>query len=52
MVIVIKEEDAVKVIKAWNIKRRINELERQIADLQRRKAELEQDLANLGIDIQ
>ena len=52
MVVVIKEEDAGKVVKALALKRRIRELERQIAELQRRKAELEKEYAELGISIE
>jgi len=52
MVVVIREEDAGRVVKALNLKRRIAELERQIAELQRRKAELEEEYANLGISIE
>jgi len=52
MVVVITEENAGKIIKALNLKRRITELEKQIAELQRRKAELEEEYANLGISIE
>ena len=52
MVVVITEENAGKIIKALNLKRRIAELERQIAELQRRKAELEEEYADLGISIE
>jgi len=52
MVVVIKEEDAGKVVRALGLKRRIMELEKEIAGLQRRKAELEEEYANLGISIE
>ena len=52
MVVVIKEEDAEKVIKALGVKRRIRELEKQIAELQRRKGELEKEYADLGIKVE
>ena len=52
MVVVIREEDAGRVVRALNLKRRIAELERQIAELQRRKAELEKEYADLGISIE
>ena len=49
---VITEEDAEKVIRALNLKRRIGELEKQIGELQRRKAKMEQEYENLGIRIE
>ena len=52
MVVVIREEDAGRIIRALNLKRRIAELERQIAELQWRKAELEKEYADLGISIE
>jgi len=52
MVVVIREEDGEKIIRALNLKRRIAELERQIAELQWRKAELEKEYADLGISIE
>jgi len=52
MVVVIREEDAGKVVRALGLKRRIMELERQIAELQRRKAKLEEEYADLGISIE
>ena len=52
MVVVIKEEDAGRIIRALGLKRRIAELEKQIAELQRRKAELEEEYADLGISIE
>jgi len=52
MVVVIREEDAGRVVRALNLKRRIAELEGQIAELQRRKAELEKEYADLGISIE
>lgn len=52
MVVVIREEDAGKVVRALGLKRRIMELEREIAELQRRKAKLEEEYANLGISIE
>jgi len=52
MVVVIREEDAGRIIRAINLKRRIVELERQIAELQRRKAELEKEYADLGVSIE
>jgi len=52
MVVKITEENAGKVVRALNLKRRIRELERQIAELQRRKAELEEEYANLGVEIE
>jgi len=52
MVVVIREEDAGKVVRALGLKRRIRELEREIAELQRRKAELEKEYADLGISIE
>jgi len=52
MVVVIREEDAGKVVRALGLKRRIMELEREIAELQRRKAKLEEEYADLGISIE
>jgi len=52
MVVVIKEEDAWKVVRAINLKKRIKELEKEIGELQRRKAELEEEYAELGISIE
>lgn len=52
MVVVIKEEDAGKVMKAVVLKKRIAELERQIAELQHRKAELEEEYEGMGIVIE
>ena len=52
MVVVIREEDAGRIIRALSLKRRIAELEKQIAELQRRKAELEEEYADLGIGIE
>ena len=52
MVVVIKEEDAGKIIRAFNLKRRIRELEKQITELQQRKAKLEEEYANLGVEIE
>ena len=48
----ITEEDAEKVVRALNLKRRIGELEQQIGELQRRKAKLEQEYEDLGIKIE
>jgi len=52
MVVVIREEDAGRVMRAVVLKKKIMELERQIAELQRRKAELEKEYADLGISIE
>lgn len=52
MVVVIREEDAGKVVRALGLKRRIMELEREIAELQRRKAKLEREYEELGISIE
>jgi len=52
MVVVIREEDAGRIMRAVVLKKKIMELERQIADLQRRKAELEKEYAGLGINIE
>ena len=52
MVVVIREEDAGKVVRVFALKRRIRELEKEIAELQRRKAELEKEYADLGISIE
>ena len=52
MVVVIKEEDAGKIIRALGLKRRIADLERQIKGLQRRKAELEAEYKKLGIVVE
>ena len=52
MVVVIKEEDAGKVMKALALKKRIADLERQIAELQRRKAKLEEEYESMGIVIE
>ena len=52
MVVVIKEEDAWKIIKAFNLKKRMRELEKEIGELQRRKAELEEEYAELGVSIE
>ena len=49
---VITKEDAEKVIRALNLKQRIEELERQIGELQRRKAKMEQEYEDLGIKIE
>jgi len=49
---VITEEDAEKVIRALNLKRRIRELEKQIGELQRKKADAEEEYENLGIKIE
>ena len=48
----ISEEEAGKVVRALNLKRRIRELEKQIAVLQREKTELEEEYANLGIKVE
>jgi len=52
MSVKITEEDAGKVVRALNLKRRIEELRKQIAELQRRKAELEEEYQNLGVEIE
>lgn len=52
MVIVIRKEDAEKIIKTINLKRRIRELEEEIARLQYEKAKLEKEYADLGISIE
>jgi len=52
MVVVIKEEDAGKIIRALGLKRRIVDLERQIKGLQHRKAELEAEYKKLGIVVE
>jgi len=52
MVMVIKEEDAGRIIRALNLKRRIRELEKQIAGLQQEKAKIEEEYAKLGISIE
>jgi len=52
MVVVVKEEDVGKIIRAFTLKRRIRELEKQIGELQRRKAELEEEYADLGVEIE
>jgi len=52
MVVVIREEDAGRVIKALALKRKIAEMEKQIAELQRRKAKLEEEYEDLGISIE
>ena len=52
MVVVIREEDAGKVMKALALKKRIADLERQIAELQRRKAKLEEEYESMGIVIE
>jgi len=52
MVMVIKEEDAGKIIRALNLKRRIRQLEKQIAGLRREKAKIEEEYAKLGINIE
>jgi len=52
MVVVIKEEDAGKVVRALGLKRRIMELEKEIGELQRRKAELEKKYEDLGVKIE
>jgi len=52
MVVVIKEEDAGRIIRALGLKRRMRELEKQIADLQRRKAELQKEYEDLGVKIE
>jgi len=52
MVVVIREEDAGKVVRALALKRRIRELEREIRELQRRKVELEEEYKSMGISIE
>jgi len=52
MVVVIKEEDANRIIVAYDLKRKIMELDKQIGELQRRKAKLEEAYASLGISIE
>jgi len=52
MVVVIKEEDAVKVVRALGIKRRIREIENEIALLMSEKKKLEQEYANLGVSVE
>ena len=52
MVVVIKEEDAWKIIRVLNLKKRMRELEKEIGELQRRKAELEEEYAELGVSIE
>ena len=49
---VITEEDAEKIIRALNLKRKIRELEKRIGELQRRKANAEQEYEDLGIKIE
>ena len=52
MVVVIKEEDAGKIIRALNLKRRIAKIEREIARLSAEKAKLETEYAKLGVSIE
>ena len=52
MVVVIKEEDVGRIIRALGLKRRMQELEKQIAELQRRKAELQKEYEDLGVKIE
>ena len=52
MVVKITQENAGKVVRALNLKRRIMELEKQIAELQRKKAVLEEEYENLGVEIE
>jgi len=46
------EEEAGKVVRALNLKRRIRELEKEIGELQREKSDLEKEYKNLGVNIQ
>jgi len=52
MVVVVKEEDAEKILRGINLKRRIRELEKEIAVLQREKANLEKEYEELGVSIE
>ena len=52
MVVVVKEEDVERILRASNLKRRIRELEKEIAILQREKANLEKEYEGLGISIE
>jgi len=52
MVVVIKEEDAGKIIRALGLKKRMRELEKEIAELQREKAKLEEEYEDLGVKIE
>jgi len=52
MAVVIREEEAEKIIKARNLKRRIRELEKEIAILQQEKANLEKEYEELGVSIE
>ena len=52
MVVVVKEEDAGKIIRALGLKKRMRELEKQIAELQREKAKLEEEYEDLGVKIE
>jgi len=52
MVVVVNEEDVARIIKAYNLKRRIMELGKEIGELQQKKAKLEEEYEELGIEIQ
>jgi len=52
MSLVIKKEDVAKIIKALNLKRRIEDLERQIIELEGKKDDLQKEYNALGIDIE
>ena len=52
MVVVIKEEDAGKIMRALNLKRRMREIENEIARLMREKRELEEEYAKLGVKVE
>jgi len=52
MVVVVKEEDAERILRGINLKARIRELEKEIAILQREKANLEKEYEELGVSIE
>ena len=52
MVVVIKEEDAGKITRALNLKRRMREIENEIARLMREKRELEEEYEKLGVKVE
>ena len=52
MTVVLTKENVEKIIRAYELKRRINELEKQIGDLQRTKAKLEEEYEKMDISIE
>lgn len=51
MAIKVTVEEAERIIRARNLKQRIDELEREIKGLEAEKAELEEEYEKLGVEI-